>query len=68
MGIFQSFSQCLRELLVQGYRLLSAYTMWLSVLLLTHNGLLPEKSCAVSVSGIFFVPHISDVYNSIGLI
>ena len=41
MGIFRSFSQYLRELIVlsmyKGYRPVSPYTMWFGVLLLTHS-------------------------------
>ena len=43
--------------------------MWFGVLLLTHYSLLQARErCADSVTGTLAVPHISDEYNSIGLI
>ena len=72
MGIFRTFSQYLRELIVlsmcNGYRPVSPFTMWLGVFLLTHNSLLQAKKCADSMTDTLAVPHISDAYNSIGLI
>ena len=72
MGIFRTFSQYLRKLIVlsmyNGYRHVSPYTMWFGVLLLTHNGLLQAKRCADSMTDTLAAPHISDAYNSIGLI
>ena len=71
-GMFRSFSQYLRELIVlsmySGYRPVSPYTMWFGVLLPTRNGLLQAKRCADSMTDTLAVPHISDAYNSIGLI
>ena len=72
MDIFRTFSQDLRELIVlsmyNGYQPVSPYTMWFGVLLLTHNSLLQAKRCADSMTDTLAVPHISDAYNSIGLI
>ena len=72
MGIFRTFSQYLSELIVlsmyNGYRPVSPYTVWFGVLLLTHNTLLQAKRCADSMTDTLAVPHISDAYNSIGLI
>ena len=69
MGVFRSFSRYLRELIVlsmhSGYRLVSPYTMWFGVLLLTHSSLLQAKRCAASMADTLAVPHISDAYNSI---
>ena len=71
-AFFRTFIQYLRELVVlsmyNGYRPVSPYTMWFGVLLLTYNSLLQAKRCADSMTDTLAVPHISDAYNSIGLI
>ena len=71
-GNFRSFSQYPRKLMVFSmhsvYRLVSPYTMWFCVLLLTHSSLLQGKSCADLMTDTLDAPHISDANNSTGLI